>query len=160
MTIRLFRPHEAEALAPLFEAMQAHYGVPCPARATIVADLRALPAGNRILLAEVDGGPAGFAAFAEVWPGPGLRKGLFLKELYVDARHRGRGLGRRLVEALAALALAEGHARVDWTADRDDAALTAFYDATGARRLPEKLWYRLTGEALSTSAAPAGRDGT
>jgi GNAT superfamily N-acetyltransferase len=153
MTIRPFDPGEADALADLFEAMQAHYRVPCPPHAAIVADLRALPPGNRILVAEIDAALAGFAAFAEIWPGPGLKKGLFLKELYVDARHRDRGLGRRLVGALAALAVAEGHARVDWTADRGNDRLLAFYDATGARRDDEKLWYRLTGEALAAAAA-------
>lgn len=152
MTIRIFDPADAEALAPVFEAMQAHYRVPCPPRATIVDDLSHLPPGNRLLVAEVDGTFAGFAAFAEIWPGPGLRKGLFMKELYVDARHRGRGLGRQLVAALAALAVAEGHARIDWTADRDDDGLVAFYDATGARRENEKLWYRLTGDALAALA--------
>ncbi len=159
MTIRPFEPREAETLADLFVAMQAHYRVPCPPRAAIVADLRALPPGNRLLVAEVDGAIAGFAAFAEIWPGPGLRKGLFLKELYVDAAHRGRGLGRRLIAALAALAAAEGHARVDWTADRENDGLLAFYDATGARREREKLWYRLTGAALAACAASADRDG-
>lgn len=153
MTIRPFDPREAEALADLFEAMQAHYRVPCPPHAAIVAALRALPPGNRILVAEIDAALAGFAAFAEIWPGPGLKKGLFLKELYVDAGHRGRGLGRRLVAGLAALALAEGHARIDWTADRANDGLLAFYDATGARRENEKLWYRLTGDALASAAA-------
>ncbi|CAO3433909.1 N-acetyltransferase family protein [Azospirillum endophyticum] len=152
MTIRPFDPAEAEQLARLFEAMQAHYRVPCPPRPVIVADLRRLPPGNRILVAEADGVLAGFAAFAEIWPGPGLRKGLFLKELYVDDAHRGKGLGRGLVKALAALALAEGHSRVDWTADRSNSALLAFYDSTGARRESEKLYYRLTGEALADLA--------
>ncbi|PWC91344.1 acetyltransferase [Azospirillum sp. TSH100] len=152
MTIRPFDPAEAEQLARLFEAMQTHYGVPCPPRAAIVADLRQLPPGNRILVAEAEGVLAGFAAFTEVWPGPGLRKGLFLKELYVDAAHRGRGLGSGLVTALAALALSEGHSRVDWTADRSNPALLAFYDATGARRESGKLYYRLTGEALARFA--------
>ncbi len=133
--------------------------MPCPPPAAIVADLRALPPGNRLLVAEVEGALAGFAAFAEIWPGPGLKKGLFLKELYVGAAYRGRGLGRRLVEALAAVAAAEGHARVDWTADRADGALLAFYDATGARRETGKLWYRLTGEALAASATAAADRG-
>lgn len=155
MTIRPFDPAQAEQLARLFEAMQAHYRVPCPPHPAIVTDLRRLPPGNRILVAEAEGVLAGFAAFAEVWPGPGLRKGLFLKELYVDDAHRGRGLGRDLVTALAALALSEGHSRVDWTADRDNPALLAFYDATGARRESGKLYYRLTGEAL---AQLAGRE--
>jgi GNAT superfamily N-acetyltransferase len=149
MTVRPFQPADAEALATLMQAMQAHYRVPCPPRARIVADLRDLPPGNRILLAEEEGSLVGFAAFAAVYPGPGLVKGLFLKELYVDAGHRGGGHGRALMVALAALALAEGYGRIDWIADRDDARLLAFYDKLDADRHGAKLFYRLTGAALA-----------
>jgi GNAT superfamily N-acetyltransferase len=156
MTVRLFRAEDdAEALADLFQAMQAHYRVPCPPRARIVADLRALPPGNRILVAETAEGLAGFAAFAEVFPGPGLVKGLFLKELYVAADRRGAGHGRALIAALAALARSEGHGRIDWTADRDDDRLLAFYDGLGADRHEAKLFYRLTGRALDAAAEDA-----
>jgi GNAT superfamily N-acetyltransferase len=154
----VFRPsegHDAEVLATLFQEMQAHYAVPCPPRAAIVADLADLPPGNRVLVAEVDGVLAGFAAFAVIYPGPGLRKGLFLKELYVGTNWRGRRLGRGLIGALAALAVAEGHGRIDWTADRDDAGLLDFYDSLGGRRETSKLFYRLTGEALAEIAAKA-----
>lgn len=153
---RLCEPHDSEALATLFEQMQAHYGVPCPPRATILADLADLPPGNRILVAETGGGIDGFAAFAALYPGPGLRKGLFLKELYVAEGRRGLGLGRGLIAALAELARAEGYGRIDWTADRDDAALLAFYDGLGARREASKLFYRLTGAALAETAGRAG----
>jgi hypothetical protein len=65
------------------------------------------------------------------------------------------GPDRDCVKGCFSLALSEGHSRVDWTADRDNPALLAFYDATGARRESGKLYYRLTGEAL---AQLAGRE--
>jgi GNAT superfamily N-acetyltransferase len=153
-TYRPLAPADADPLARLLEELQAHYAVPCPPHETIVADLLALPPGNRILVGEVDGAIAGFAAIAEIYPGPFLRKGLFLKELYVGAAWRGRGLGRGLMRAIAAIALAEGHGRVDWTADREDSALLRFYDRLGADRVPAKLFYRLTGAALAKVADP------
>lgn len=152
MAVRLYEMRDVEALADLMVAMQAHYRVSCPPRARIVADLQALPPGNRILIAEVAGHLVGFAAFAEVWPGPGLVKGLFLKELYVDTAARGAGHGRSLMAALARLAKREGHGRIDWTADRADGQLLAFYDGLSAERQTKKLFFRLTGEALDKAA--------
>jgi GNAT superfamily N-acetyltransferase len=157
MECRLAEPRDAERLADLFVAMQAHYRVPCPPRPTIVADLAALPPGNRILIAEDGETVLGLAAFAEIWPGPGLRKGLFLKELYVADEHRGVGVGHRLMAALAGFARAAGHQRIDWTADRDDTDLLRFYDRTGAGREDSKLFYRLTGDRLIEMAAARGR---
>lgn len=152
MEFRFFTPDDAARLAPLFEEMQAHYRVPCPPRAAILAALDALPAGNRILLAEIGGEIAGFAAVAEIWPGPGLVKGLFLKELYVAAGRRRAGVGTGLMRRLAALAVASGHGRIDWTADREDAALLAFYARLGGRPESGRIFHRLTGEALATTA--------
>lgn len=152
MQIRLFEAPEAEALATVFEAMQAHYRVPCPPRADIVASLRDLPPGNRIMLA-LAGEILGFAAFASIFPGPGLRKGFFLKELYVQAAHRRRGVGRVLIDAVAALALREGCGRIDWTADARDAALLDFYRSLGAAAPGDKIFFRLDGEALRAAAA-------
>jgi GNAT superfamily N-acetyltransferase len=152
MAVRLFEARDIEALADLMAQMQAHYRVPCPPRADIVASLQALPPGNRILVVDIAGHLLGFAAFAEIWPGPGLVKGLFLKELYVSAAARGAGHGRALMAALARIAKTEGHGRIDWTAERDNGRLLAFYDGLSAERQPKKLFYRLAGAALDTAA--------
>lgn len=143
---------DAEALAALFVDMQAHYRVPCPDRATIAADLRSPPPGVTLLMAETDA-PVGFAALAAMYPGPGLRKGLFLKELYVVAPARGQGVGRALLKACAAVAVRDGFARIDWTASRSDQPLLAFYATTDATPIEDKLFFRLSGDALSRLAA-------
>jgi len=39
-----------------------------------------------------------------------------------------------------------------WTANRNDLALVTYYDKTGALPLDEKIFLRLTGEALSSVA--------
>ncbi len=154
---RLATPEDHEALSLLFAEMQAHYGVPCPPADAIRAGLAARPAGVEIMLAERGGALAGFAAFAAIYPGPGLKPGLFMKELYVAAAMRSGGSGRALMKALAREALARGLGRIDWTADRDDARLCDFYAALGGRAMPEKLFFRLTGDALDELAS--GRAG-
>ncbi len=151
-TIRQPKPGDTAALAALFQEMQEHYAVPCPPREEILRALASLPDGTEILVAE-DDGIIGFAAFATVYPGPGLRAGFFLKELFVSAGARGRGAGRALMRALAGLAVERGHRRVDWTADRHDGKLLAFYDGIGGRRQEAKLFYRLADDELAALAA-------
>ncbi len=155
--IRAFAPAEAEGLAALCEEMQAHYGAPCPPRAAILADLRDLPPGVRLIVAVRGDRIVGFAALSPLYPGPGLQKGLFLKELYVSAAERGAGVGRALMGACADEAVAGAYGRIDFTAAAGDARLMAFYRGLGAVDDPKRAFLRLTGDALSTLAAPRRR---
>lgn len=102
-------------------------------------------------IAELDGEPVGFALFFlnySTWEG---RAGLFLEDIYVTESARRHGVGRRLVEDLAALAAERGYARfdlsvLDWNPAR------RFYAALGFRHLTEWLPYRLDGDALRALA--------
>jgi GNAT superfamily N-acetyltransferase len=152
-TIRLLRAADHEALAALMVEMQSHYVVPCPPVDEILAGLVRLPAGIDILVAVRGQAVVGFASACNLYPGPGLKSGFFLKEIYVADAARGAGLGRALMTALAELALERGHRRIDWTADADDAALLRFYESLGAAAHPKKLFYRLTGDALADLAS-------
>lgn len=150
--IRLAQPEDHQALAALMVEMQGHYEVPCPPRDEILAGLAALPVGVDILVAARDGAILGFASACNLYPGPGLKSGFFLKELYVADAARGMGLGRALMQALAELAIERGHKRIDWTADVDDGPLLRFYERFGAVPQTKKLFYRLTGDALLKAA--------
>lgn len=136
------------ALADLFIEMQAHYQVPCPSRDHLIDSFAHLPLGTEILIARNPDGIFGFAAFATVFPGPGISSGFFLKELFVTKLARGRGIGGTLFKAVTALALTRGHQRVDWTADRNNSRLIDFYKALGAKAQEEKIFFRLSGDAL------------
>lgn len=110
------------------------------------------------LIAELDGAPAGFALFFHnysTWEG---RAGIYLEDLYVAERARGHGLGRRLMAALAALAVARGCPRLDLSV-LDWNPARGFYDTIGMAQMTEWLPYRLTGTALARLAAE-GRDDT
>ncbi|MGX1786969.1 N-acetyltransferase family protein [Bosea sp. NPDC055332] len=140
------------ALAGVMAQMQAHYRVACPPDAEIRAGLANRPAGTELLVAEHDGAIVGFAAFSAIYPGPGLRPGCFLKEIYVTEAARGFGAGKALLAELARLALARGLGRIDWTAARDNERLLRFYENLGAVPQPEKVFFRLTGEGLARLA--------
>jgi GNAT superfamily N-acetyltransferase len=133
---------DAPGVADLMIEMQAYYAVPCPPRETILARLSVFPPGVRALVARSDGRALGFAFFSAIWPGPGLKPGLFLKELYVAKAARGHGVGGVLMKALIALAEAEGYSRIDFTA-ADKPALTAFYARHGARPLKDRSFFRI-----------------
>lgn len=135
-------------LAALMEEMQAHYEVACPSREEIISGLQTRPIGAEILVAELDGCVIALCAFSAIYPGPGLKPGIFLKELYVGRQYRSLGMGRALMRELAAFAGRQGLSRIDWTADAQDDRLLAFYDQIGGVAKPEKLFYRLDGEAL------------
>jgi GNAT superfamily N-acetyltransferase len=147
LQVRRMQSTDVEPLAVLFEETQAHYKVPCPPRVVILRDLAALPPGVEILVAE-DARLIGYACVAAIYPGPGLTPGYFLKELFVSKSHRNCGVGRALMRACAALALERGYQRLDFTADRDNAALITFYETLGAALKREKAFYRLDAAAL------------
>ena len=153
IVIRAFQASDAERAAVLCEEMQAHYGAACPTRREIVADLLDLPPGVRLLLAEARAEILGLAFLSPLYPGPGLRKGLFLKDLYVAAAARGRGIGRSLMGACAAAAAEGGYLRIDWTAALGTERLLAFYRSLGAEQDPNRAFFRLSGDALSRLAA-------
>jgi GNAT superfamily N-acetyltransferase len=152
VSVRLCEAADHPALAGVMAEMQAHYRVPCPADADIRAGLANRPAGTELLVSEHDGALVGFAAFSAIYPGPGLRPGVFLKEIYVAQAARGLGAGKALLAELARLALARGLGRIDWTAARDNERLLRFYESLGATPQPEKVFFRLTGEGLARLA--------
>jgi GNAT superfamily N-acetyltransferase len=66
------------------------------------------------LIAELDGVPAGFAFYFynySTWLG---RRGIYLEDLFVEPRFRGLGIGRALLERVAAIAVQEHCTRLQW----------------------------------------------
>jgi GNAT superfamily N-acetyltransferase len=152
MDIEFFQPADAEALAPLLEEMQAYYSVFCPPRDAIVATLRDLTPGAEILIVRMDERIVGFAGFGANYAGPGLKPGFFLKDLYVTKSERGKRIGKALMARIAAIAVARGYTRVDWTASRSDEKLIRFYGALGASLKEDRVFFRLDGEGLKALA--------
>jgi GNAT superfamily N-acetyltransferase len=103
-------------------------------------------------LARLDGRPAGFTLFFpnySTWEG---RAGLYLEDIFVAEWARGHGVGRRLMQDLAAIAVARGWTRFDFSVLGWNPA-RAFYHALGFDHRAEWLPYRMSGEALKDFAA-------
>ncbi len=109
-----------------------------------------------VLVAEVDGEPAGFALFFHNYSTFLTKPGLYLEDLFVVPERRGLGLGRRLLAALAALAVERGCGRLEWSVLKWNAPAIAFYERLGAVPMVEWQVYRLTGDPLLALAGGTG----
>jgi GNAT superfamily N-acetyltransferase len=103
------------------------------------------------ILAFLDGEPAGCALFHtrfSTWLG---RPGLYLEDLYVVEAARGKGVGKRLMTRLAAIAVERGWGRIDfhvldWNPARE------FYHRLGMHHHGEWLRYGADEAALKRLA--------
>ena len=96
-----------------------------------------------------DGGEAiGYAIFFTSFSTFECRSGIWLEDVYVRPDRRRAGIGREVIEHLAALALERGHVRLEWCAlDWNDPALR-FYEKLGAKKLDEWKMFRLEREGM------------
>lgn len=112
-----------------------------------------------VLVAEVDGDPAGFALFFHNYSTFLTKPGLYLEDLFVVPERRGLGLGRRILSALAALAVERGCGRLEWSVLKWNAPAIGFYERLGAVPMEEWQVYRLTGDPLRALAAGPAEPG-
>ena len=109
------------------------------------------------LMAEHDGQPAGFALFFynySTWMG---RPGIYLEDLFVLPEFRGLGIGKALLQRVAAVALEKGCERLQWEVLDWNTPAIDFYSAMGAEFLDDWRNVRLGGEALTRLAGVAGQ---
>jgi len=105
-----------------------------------------------VVIARADGDAAGFAVYFQSFSTFVGRPGLYLEDLYVTPKWRGRGLGRQLLACLARTALDRGYGRMEWSVlDWNEPAL-GVYRRIGAEPLSEWTIHRLTGDALRALA--------
>jgi hypothetical protein len=153
LIVRTTAPTDAPALARLLAQMQQEYGGPHPELPDIEADVAQLPTGVDIFVAErPDGSFVGLAAVANLYPGPGLSGGFFLKELYVSPQARSSGVGESLMRALARAARDRGFRRIDWTVATENSGALRFYDRLGGAPQTDRFFYRLGPQALDALA--------
>jgi GNAT superfamily N-acetyltransferase len=121
------------------------------------ADLGAALFGDspvaEVVIADCDGSAAGFALFFKSYSTFLGRPGLYLEDLYVTPKARGRGVGKALLRHLATLARSRKYGRIEWAVLDWNSPAIDFYDRMGARPLSEWITYRLTGEALDAAGA-------
>jgi len=75
--------------------------------------------------------------------------GIYLEDLYVMPDARGEGHGTALLQHLAATAVHNGYARVEWSVLNWNERSIDFYQGLGASPQHEWSTFRLTGAALA-----------
>ena len=102
----------------------------------------------RVLIAEWEGEPVGFALWFRNYSTFLARPGIYLEDLFVKPEARGKGAGRALLAALARIAVERGYGRVEWAVLDWNAPSIEFYRSLGAVAMEEWTVFRLTGDAM------------
>ena len=160
ITLRFATSGDVALLLQLIRELAAYEQAPNAVLAT-EDDLRRYGFGAErrfeSLLALVDGELAGFALFYpdfSTWLG---RPGLYLEDLYVREWARGRGVGRRLIARLAALAIERGWPSLHFNVlDWNPAA--GFYRRLGIDARDEWRPFGATAGVLGSLAAQDVKD--
>jgi GNAT superfamily N-acetyltransferase len=156
LTIRPATRADAATVASLVRELADYEKLLHEAKATSEDFLRELDSENpviRVLIAEWDGQPAGFALYFFNFSTFVGRPGLYLEDLFVRPALRSHGIGRALLSALARIARERNCGRMEWAVlDWNEPALK-FYKSLGARQMNEWIVHRLTPveiDALAT----------
>ncbi|MCU6496389.1 GNAT family N-acetyltransferase [Rugamonas sp. A1-17] len=101
------------------------------------------------LVGEADCEVVTFALFFHNFSTFLCKKGLYLEDLYVKQSRRGKGYGKRMLVALAQLAVERDCGRFEWSVLDWNSNAIKLYESMGASLLPEWRICRVTGDALT-----------
>ena len=106
----------------------------------------------RVLVAEVAGAVIGYASFVAGYNTDIAERELWMLDLFVRPRWRGRGVGRVLVTAVAQQAARQGFTCLEWGVRDSNRRAIRFYRALGAHIGHARI-VSLRGRALAVVAA-------
>jgi ribosomal protein S18 acetylase RimI-like enzyme len=143
--IRRAGPSDVEAIAPLFDAYRQFYG-----RASDVSLARRFLTDRLtneesvVLVAREGSSPCGFTQLYPLFSSLRCRPVWVLSDLFVAPARRRGGVGRRLMEAAHAFALAQGAAAIELDTAHTNTAARALYESLGYQHDLEFRHYGLS----------------
>lgn len=105
----------------------------------------------KVIFAETEGRPVGYAVYFYNFSTFTGRPGLYIEDIFVSEETRGIGAGEAMMRYLAREARMKNCGRMEW-AVLDWNPAREFYERLGAEPLGDWLLYRLSGEALDELA--------
>ena len=99
-----------------------------------------------VSLAFVADEPVGFAVYFPSFSTFACRPGLYLEDLFIDPKWRGRGFGRQLLAHIAKMAVERGCDRMNWVVLPWNQPAIDFYRRLGAEKITEWESYGIAGE--------------
>ena len=140
LTLRKATAKDARTILSLVRELAVYEREPRSVMAR-VSDLRRDGFGKspkfRVILAEWDGRPAGMVVFFpyySTWQG---RSGIFVEDLIIREKFRGKGVGLALMSQVARVAIAEGGSGMRWEVYSWNKEAIGFYRKIGARLRPQ-----------------------
>src|SRR5690606_11125532 len=103
-----------------------------------------LPAAE-VLIARRNGTAVGFALYFPTFSTFLAKRGLWLEDLFVYPEHRGEGIGKALLRAVAAIAVERDCGRFEWSVLDWNTPAIRFYESLGANVMPDWRIARVTG---------------
>jgi ribosomal protein S18 acetylase RimI-like enzyme len=138
LTIRPAEPRDLPALGAFLRALAEHHG---ETASLSEAQLQRLFFGARraasALIAEAGGRPVGYAAAVPMVRLVQGETGVEVQHLFVEPAHRGRGIGRALVEAAGRAAAQNGGAYLVIGTKADNRAAQTAYRRMGLEDVPD-----------------------
>ena len=153
LSIRRAGVADAETLLTLIERLNVHVGLPPTGKSqTDIAEAMERHGDTLFaFLAEIDGQAAGYALAHDAFTSDVVEWGVYLVDLFVDEALRGEGIGRALLDCVAAEADKRGATHIWWASIEDDRAAQAVYRAYGAREEPVRA-HALTNDMFKRAA--------
>ncbi|MET3521174.1 ribosomal protein S18 acetylase RimI-like enzyme [Mesorhizobium abyssinicae] len=151
VNIRLGRIDDVETIHAALLRMSTHTGAHQEMTST-VEDLRRYGFGGKpafsSLIAEVDGEFAGLCLHFPIfstWMG---RPGVYVQDLYVEDRFRGRRIGEKLLRRVAKECRAAGGVYLRLSVDTDNETARAFYERLGIGWSSYEQTQKIVGDAF------------
>lgn len=92
------------------------------------------------LIAELNGVPVGFAIWAYSFSTFTGKPTLYIDDLYVEEKHRGKGIGGRIFSRIAEIAYENDCGRMDWYCMETNVSGKEYYRKMGAEEID---WFRV-----------------
>lgn len=144
VTVRRATTEDLDAVTPLFDAYRRFYAQPGDLpRARDFLQERLQRGESAILLAGLDGRPAGFTQLYPMFSSVRTARIWILNDLYIDEGARRHGVGKALLGAAAQFAKEQGSAGLMLETTRDNDAARALYRAAGWHE-DGTQWYSLS----------------
>ena len=135
ITIRRAEAADAAAVARLLHDFNTEFGDPTPGVAALTERAGEMIAAEEMIVMLAGERPEGLAQLRlrpSVWSGA---LDAYLEEVYVAPAHRGRGIGRALLESVLEVARAQGATRIDLGTSETDTAAIGLYESCGFSNL-------------------------
>lgn len=154
ITVRVANPSDAGTIARLANLLGRHEGLADDlfTEEQVMHDGFGEAPAFQVLIAELDGEPVGYALFTDGYNTDIPARAVWLDDLFVDEPARGRGIGRRLLAAVARCAVDRGARSVWWGVRSSNLRAREFYARLGAKDDDARI-LELNDDTLSALAA-------